>query len=67
MTLLPPVPGPKLGRFKPNGKTQKFTINFRRILGSGADAIVLHVDILDKPYALKLVCPSIHSVFCIDV
>lgn len=52
MDSLPPVPGPKLGRFE-LGKSAK--ISFLEKLGSGADATVYKVRLQGKTLVLKVV------------
>lgn len=52
MALLPPIRGPKLGRFSTKGAVN---ITFLEEIGSGTDSVVYKVEISGQIYALKIV------------
>ncbi|CAJ2510791.1 Uu.00g064160.m01.CDS01 [Anthostomella pinea] len=56
MTLLPPIPGPKLHPFFSDRETS--STEWVKEIGQGVDAVVWKVEIAGKSYALKLFMPA---------
>lgn len=52
MTNLPPIPGPKLGRFELEATAK---ISFLKVLGAGEDATAYKVRLKGKIFVLKVV------------
>lgn len=52
MTLLPPIPGPKINQFTVDGSID---LVFLQKLGDGSDSSVYKVEISGQVYSLKVV------------